>query len=248
MKNHHEKNVCECCHQNPCECKEQENSSCPPFQSCPEKIPTPRYRSPNSPLPHAQLDALQKCIESANDLLRSLGNERDPENQRQLQLHFLELHGGLVRVRVKCLEKQYEEVGSLMTAGKNFIMLNTVGKRVLIPFLKIVSLQYEGKDQDKKHHQDLIHLNRQIKRELVLHFGEFVSRNPELVNLFFGIPLHLMLVQYKDRMVNLKVEDKSDVVSGKIVEVEENFLQILKNDETVQIPIEKICLLEVENE
>jgi hypothetical protein len=246
MKNHHEKHVCNHCLQNPCECNEK--PSCSPFQSCPEKIPTPRYRSPNSPLPQAQLDELQKCIETANDLLRSLGNERDPENQRQLQLHFLELHGILVRVKVKGPEKKHEEVGSLMTAGKNFIVLNTVGKRVMIPFVKIDSLQYEGKGQDKKHHQELIHLNRQIKRELVLHFGEFVSRHPELVNLFFGIPLHLMLVQYKDRMVNLKVEEQSDVVSGKLVEVEENSLQILKNDQTVQIPLEKICLLEIENE
>jgi hypothetical protein len=248
MKNHHEKNDCVHCHQNPCECNEKQHPSCLPFQSCPEKIPTPRYRSPNSPLPQAQLDELQKCIESANDLLRSLGNERNPDHQRQLQLHFLELHGILVRVKVKCQEVQHEEVGSLMTAGKNFIELNTVGKRVLIPFEKIDSLQYEGKDQDKKHHQDLIHLNRQIKRELVLHFGEVVSRNPELVNLFFGIPLHLMLVHYKDRMVNLKVEKLSNGVSGKLVEVEGNSLQIFKNDETVQIPLEKVCLLEIENE
>jgi hypothetical protein len=247
MKNH-DKHVCNHCLQNPCECNENHNPTGSPFQSCQEKIPTPRYRSPNSPLPPAQLDELQKCIETANDLLRSLGTERDPENQRQLQLHFLELHEILVRVKVKGFEKRYEEVGSLMTAGKNFIELNTVGKRVLIPFVKIDSIQYEGKGNDKKHHQELIHLNRQIKRELVLHFGEFVSRHPELVNLFFGIPLHLMLVQYKERMVNLKVEEQSDVVSGKLVEMEENFLQIFKNDESVQIPLEKICLVEIENE
>jgi hypothetical protein len=248
MKNHHEKQVCNHCLQNPCGCNEKQNPSCSPFQSCPEKIPTPRYRSPNSPLPQAQLDELQKCIETTNDLLRSLGNERNPENQRQLQLHFLELHGILVRVKVKGLERKHEEVGSLINAGKNFIELNTVGKRVLIPFVKIDSLQYEGKDLDKKHHQDLMHLNRQIKRELVLHFGEFVSRHPDLVNLFFGIPLHLMLVQYKERMVNLKVEEQNDVVTVKLVEVEENSIQIVKNDETVQIPLEKICLIEIENE
>jgi hypothetical protein len=246
MKNHHHNHVCNHCLQSPCECNEK-HPSCSHDQNCPEKIPTPRYRSPNSPLPQNQLDQLQKCIETANELLRSLGKERNTENQRQLQLHFLELNGILVRVKVKGQEK-HEEVGSLITAGKNFITLNTVGKRVLIPFVKIDSLQYEGKDHDKKHHQDLIHLNRQIKRELVLHFGEVVSRNPELVNLFFGIPLHLMLVQYKERMVNLKVEEKSDLVSGKLVEVEENSLHISRNDETVQIPLDKISLIEIENE
>ncbi|AGK55890.1 hypothetical protein [Bacillus sp. 1NLA3E] len=230
-----------------CECDgkldHDQSCSCPPLHPCPEKIPTPRFRSPNSPLPPAELDELQECIEVANHLLRSLSNERNPNNQRQLQLHLLDLRDILIRVKVYCQEKQIEEVGTLVTAGKNFIKLNTVGKRVFILFNKIDSLQYEECNTEKKHQQELIHLNRQLKRELVLHFGEFVSGEPELVNLFFGIPIHLMLFQFVGCQVEVMVEDKSEAISGQLLNADENFLHLLNKEEMEQIPFAKACLI-----
>ncbi|MGE5481514.1 MAG: hypothetical protein ACM3VX_01220 [Bacteroidota bacterium] len=60
---------------------------------CPPQIPTPRFSSPNSPLPPEELEQLKACLERVNDLLRTLGNPPDPWNKEALRLHLRRLRG-----------------------------------------------------------------------------------------------------------------------------------------------------------
>ncbi|MCO7175203.1 hypothetical protein ACFP7A_05465 [Sporolactobacillus kofuensis] len=233
-------------HCNACTCDETpDHQLClgSPDHACPENIPTPRYRSPNSPLSHSKLDKLQKCIEIGNDLLRSLGNRRDPNHQRQLQIHLLDMRTTCIRVKIHCREKQIKEKGVLVAVGKNFITLHTKRKKTVIPFSKIDSLQHEKCAKACANHQELMRSSRPFKRDLVLHFGEIVSNTSELGNLFFGIPLHVMLVSLFGNKVSMRVENRYDVVSGYICGADEQCLQIRVGKEIEQIPLSKICCM-----
>lgn len=115
--NKHDHHFCDKCHLEICECQVSSfDSSIKQRDCCPELIATPKFPSPNSPLPQEELDELQECIEIANQLLRSLGNRPNPNNLRQLQLHFLDLRKFLVRIKVNGLEDGMDLVGELVTA------------------------------------------------------------------------------------------------------------------------------------
>ena len=178
-----------------------------PFD-CKKQIPTPRFSSSNSPLPPKALDRLQRCIEEANDLLRSLGSESDPDNRRQLQLHFLSIRGADVILKVICEEQEIEEneqetkrsiiekKGKIFTAGRDFIQINQVGSSVFVLYDQLISVARDECEHVKHQEQELIDVDRKVRRELAFNFGDFVSKNPELVNLFFGIPLFKQLKEF----------------------------------------------------
>lgn len=223
---------------------------------CPKKIPTPVFSSPNSALPKDQLNELQLCIEEANNLLRTLGAQSDPENTRQLQLHLLKLQGLHVLVKMKCNfkeskrrttrkapEKQSidsidEKKGVLATTGRNFIQLNSRSGCMFILFERLVSLTRLKNNQDYEQDDSILNVNR----ELVLNFGEFVSKQPKLVNLFFGIPLHMQLQKYIGE--NVAVKTDKHIVSGTLLSADENNLQIKKSNRKRKINLKDICFLE----
>ena len=106
-------NSCSNCFNTSCTCEMQppvnpRNLFGSPFD-CRKQIKTRRFASANSPLTPEELDELQECIEAINDLLRSLGSRRDPNNTRQLQLHFLSLRGASVKAEIICGIEQLDD-------------------------------------------------------------------------------------------------------------------------------------------
>ncbi|TRZ39954.1 hypothetical protein CEQ21_03150 [Niallia circulans] len=213
---------------------------------CPSTIPTPRYNSPNSSLPIHQLNRLQACIEEINDTLRTIGNPRDPENpeepqrQRQLQQHFRALRGSLVKVVVTCHDEKVTLLGILEDAGANFILLNTLSEKKLLLFERICLLKHENNDAETfDHEQELLHIDKCLRREITFHFGEIVGRSPELINIFFGIPLHLYMLPF----IGCKIEVKTDeevLISGILCEVDENQFRLEVNEEAEEDGDEEI--------
>ena len=99
-------NNCLNCFNDPCACEmrppvDPMNLFGSPFD-CRKQIKTRRFASANSPLTQEELDELRECIEAINDLLRSLGSRSNPNNTRQLQLHFLRLRGAIVKAEIIC--------------------------------------------------------------------------------------------------------------------------------------------------
>ncbi len=269
-----------------------------PFD-CKKQIPTPRFSSANSPLPPDELDRLQQCIEEANDLLRSLGSESDPDNRRQLQLHFLSIRGADVILKIICEEleieendqeiegndqeveavnsdrKQYkkgkkvcgkeaetelslkisnsakrsiiEKKGKIFTAGRDFIQINQVGASVFVHYDRIISVRRDECEQVKQQEQELIGVDRKVRRELAFNFGEFVAKNPELVNLFFGIPLYKQMKEFLGE--DVKVKTFNEDIVGTLVKVEEGSIQVLKKDDgkEIQINLNEVCYIKVFN-
>lgn len=225
--------------------------------NCPKKIKTPLFSSPNSGLPEEQLNELQHCIEEANNMLRTLGTQSNPENTRQLQLHLLKLQGLPVSVKIqfnfketrernirKILENQTidsieEKKGVLGSTGRDFIQLNTKSGCIFILFERLVSINRLNNDQD--HKQDA--KERKINKELVFNFGEYVSTKPNLINLYFGIPLHTLLQNFMGK--NVEVKTDKQIVSGTLVTVDETKLQIKipSKSRNRKLTLKDICFL-----
>ncbi len=215
--------------------------------NCPKGIPTPRFASPNSPLPQNQLERLQACIEKVNELLRSVGNPRDPENLTGLRLHFRMLRGLRVQVEVDCGEQKEHLAGVLEEAGQNFLQLAEGGIKRFILFLRLCAVKREDEGNPENNHecmQELLNIDPCLRRDLVLRFGEVVSKNPFLINVFFGIPLNMRLADFLNSMVQVKRES-GDIVQGVLTEVEENQIRVKVNKREETINFNEICFIEI---
>jgi len=273
---------CGKCRGNSCACnsvKPCENLTClhedlfgSPFD-CKKQIQTPHFSSANSPLTPKELDRLQREIEEANDLLRSIGSESDPDNKRQLQLYFLSIRGANVILKVICKEQEQEEneqetetinqslkknrncnkeksiiemKGKIYTAGRDFIQINEVGSSVFVLFDRLISVARDECEHVKQPEQELIDINRKVRRELAFNFGDFVSQKPELVNLFFGIPLFKQLKEFLGEEVEVKTFDEK--IIGTLVKVDENSIQIYKkNDIEIEYNLNDVCFIKILN-
>lgn len=245
-------------------CKKCKKLTCS-CNTCNLKIPTPVFSSPNSSLPKAQLEELKFCIDEANKLLQSLGSESDPENTRQLQLHFLKLQGVNVTVKIKCryvekakvvtknkkrrkaiktlndqvIETIEEIAGLLCIAGRDFLQLNSLCGPILILYKQMISLSQIDNCQEQEPH-DL----EQIKnKEMVLNFGDFVSKRPELINLFFGIPLYMQLQNFIGE--NIQVKTDLLMLSGTLLSANENNIHIKTQKGGNHVIINDISFLQV---
>lgn len=299
--------LCSICNQHSCLCNQTvpinpTNLFGSPFD-CKVQIRTRRFASPNSPLPQNELDDLQACIEAVNHLLRSLGTEGDPNNTRQLQLHFLDLKGIRVKAKILCgLELPLEEelvdtegnlnsnitliedddmdeneiiigkrkyrqrkkvrktkvqdqhkakqikliqkTGKLATAGRDFIQINPVGSAMFILYGKLLSISRidcEEEERDPK----FINADQETRRELAFNFGEFVSKDNDIVNLFFGIPLFKALEKYIGKEVKLRTDD--GFLFGTLIHTREGRIQIQDKKNKIEIDIRSICYLQVLN-
>ena len=217
-----------------------------------------RFTSPNSPLPQDELDELQACIEKVNDLLRSLASEHDNDNKRQLQLHFLAMNGITVKAYIHCTQSSNENTvavksaettlykkGRLSTAGRDFIQINQVGSAVFILYNKLLAIARAEACEDELNENAVLHVDSETRRELAFNFGEFVSKSPKLINLFFGIPLYIKLQQFKGKDVNVKTFEK--LYYGTLIDAEDGTIIIENKGRAQMIGMDEVCYLNVLN-
>lgn len=243
-----------------------------PFE-CEKQIRTRRFASRNSPLPQDELDELQFCIEAINNLLRSLGTIPDPNNTRQLQLYFLDLKDIRVKANILCRLELPEEVddvgevevdnsnngiddseskrvklirksGKLTTAGRDFIRINPIGSALFILYSKLLSIAREDHAFEEREPK-FINADQETRRELAFNFGEFVSKNADIENLFFGIPLYRALKKYEGKEVKVRTEENCQF--GTLIHVREGRIQIQNKRKKQEIDIDSICYLQVLN-
>ena len=280
---------CKECRLNPCRCQKALDNCASSISSfvpknpvdlfgspfdCPKQKRTRRFASPNSRLPQDELDRLQACIEMANDLLRSLGSERDRDNRRQLQLYFMELKGASVKARIACTKRMQDEEdpiqamrqdidlpdeeadghehkmkvdvikkhGKIATAGRDFIQINPVGSFIFIPYNRLIFIKRDECDVPERE-PEFLDADRKTRRELAFNFGEFVKKDPDLVNLFFGIPLFKQLKEFIGEDVKVRVGEY--ILSGLLVCVDEGSIQLQCREEKIEIDMGDICFVEV---
>lgn len=239
---------------------------------CKKQIRTRRYASLNSPLSQDELHDLQICIESINDLLRSLGSVVDANNTRQLQLHFLDIKGVKVKANILCgldINEEDEEfneiivdtstnvnsegesgtvkligkIGKLANAGRDFIQINPIGSTLFILYNKLLSISRI--DSVGEREPKFINADQETRRELAFNFGEFVSKNSDIENLFFGIPLHKALKKYEGKEVKIRTDKERHF--GTLIDTREGRIQIQNKNKKQEIDINTICYIQVLN-
>lgn len=248
---------CENCHSISCSCGKLNGGLFGSPFLCQKQIKTRRFTSPTSGLPQEELDELQECMELANDLLRSLGSERDEANKRQLQLHFLNMKGNVVKAHILAFpsrdhresidnhKKSIYKIGRIATAGRDFIQINQVGSAVFILYDQLLSIARADNYEEEYPEDSLLDVDFYTRRELAFNFGEYVSKNPNLINLFFGIPLFLKLKQFLGN--DVKVKTFEEFYYGTLICVDEGTIVVKNKNGEKNININEVCYLEVIN-
>lgn len=201
------------------------------------------YPSPNSSLPLEDLEKLKECIEKANQILQTLGNPLNPNNMESLRLFLRKLNGVNVKVVITCDNKQKEFTGILQEAGRDFLSLFVNGEKIFILYTRICSITHEEKAMEKME-PELLNIDDDLRRAIILNFGEVVSKSPKLINIFFGIPLYLQLQFLIGSTLTVR-KDNSTTITGSLVKSEKEQISIKSKDKTFNINIHDICFIQM---
>jgi hypothetical protein len=248
--------------------KENRNDFCLPCD-CPDQIPQPSFPSANSSFSQEELEEVTECIEQANELLLTLGVEREEEevsergNLRTLQENFRKLRHQYVTVIIKC-EEELEELeesddkeaqehhkrqGCLIESGLDFLILETdVGNFVMIPFERIITVIHSSERVETGETQELLFIDPCLRRDLTFHFGKVVSNSPFLLNIFFGIELKLLLGSYIGCFAYVKAVAMKRELDGIILDVNHKRILLEVDREKQGIDFDEICFIEIERE
>lgn len=217
---------------------------------CPEQIPQPKFPSANSSFPPEELAEITECIEEANEILLTLGVERDSENLRAMQESLRKLRNHRFLVTINCGEDQETQTikGHLADAGLDFIIIQTdVGNIVMIPFERIVQMKRLLKEKvQNRREQELLNIDACLRRALTFNFGKVVPKSPFLLNLFFGLKLKLFLESYVDSFIYVKSENHKMEKDGKLINVNKRRIVMEIDHEKQGIDFDELCYIEIE--
>lgn len=208
---------------------------------------SPSFPSPNSELPPELLARQERCIEEANDFLLTIGAPREPQepdqepNTRSLQRRLRKLRGLQAQIRV-AHRQPATVVGTIVEAGRDFLHLEQNGRRLFVPFRRIAELKRTAEPPCDERQPELLCLDDSSRRSLVLCFGSTVAGDPQLINLFFGIPLWLQTLEFAGCEVQVKTDDPAPLsqVKGRLAGADEHALHVQAQKKMIQIPWEKI--------
>jgi hypothetical protein len=218
---------------------------CSPFK-CPERIPQPKFPSPNSSFSKKNLKELTECIEEANQLLLTLALERNQENLRFLQQSLRNLKGEPVIIKIECNEKVETVKGTVLDAGLDFIILDKKVTISLIPFERIIAMKHKNDMVRLKREQELLNIDTCLRRAITFQFGEIVAKSPFLINLFFGLPLNLFLESFVNCFVYVKTDTEEVEIDGTLLEVKKNSIEVKVDEEKRGIDFDEICFIEID--
>lgn len=253
MSQHHQNHQPDHSHEHSFHCPEVLPASVPdtrfgtPFV-CQRKIPTPRFSAPTSGLPPAETERLVACIEEVNHLLLTLALENDPDEFLDLQHRFRQLRHESVQVNIECGDQTKPFKGKLDDSGKDFLIIHsTHGKKTLLPFQRICSVKHSHTGAQHQHHPELQHIDEKLRRQLVLHFGQVVSKSPFLINLFFGLSLELFLLCFIGQSILVAIDHKGKIkkIKGKLIDSEEQQIKLLVYGQRKSIHLDEVCFIQV---
>ncbi|MDQ0218905.1 hypothetical protein ELQ35_10485 [Peribacillus cavernae] len=225
---------------------------CIPEFRCPERIETFKFPSPTSCLPPEETEELEARIDAANELLLDLGlsaRREDEERREEARREAFEgLIGQNVEVELDCPnennpEKNRVVKGRVHFAGEDFVILRRNEKQVLIPLLKICSIDLQNRFAEPEENQQLIDIDPCLRRAITFNFGEVVSQSPQLIEIFFGLRLGVFLLTFLDQRIKAVLED--EVIAGKLVEATQDSLTVCQNGGNHEIPIDDVCFLAI---
>ena len=193
------------------------------------------YTSPASSLPLHELKMLQEYIHGVN--LQNLGTKLPNSKKQMILIKFFKMKKNqLVEVYSRNGEEVIHTIGKVNTVGRNFVMLKTLFTRIWIPYAAIHSAKspFGIPDVPNVHQHNVIDV--ELRRKLLVNFGEVVSGKEELRQQFYEELLETNLKSWKRTNLTIYADkilkgQVNEVLSGKIS---------LKNAPQKEIPIIKI--------
>ncbi|OZM57052.1 hypothetical protein CIB95_09815 [Lottiidibacillus patelloidae] len=214
-----------------------------------EKIPQPKFPSPNSCLTEEELKEVEERIARANELLLDIALSNTREDNEVFQKAFDGVQGQSVKIEIDCISKENPEQsatfsGVVMVVGFDFVVLKTKeGFEAIIPFEKIKHIKLSGKFAEKQEEKRLINIDPIFRRKLTYHFGRTVSSSPQLIQIFFRLRIKIYMMLLIEEKVKVNVE--GDTMEGIVFDVHNESFTLKIREKIREIPIEKLCYIVV---
>jgi hypothetical protein len=168
----------------------------------------------------------------------------DPTAPAMIQQHFQKLIGEQVELEIHNRDTKVTLRGLARYVGSDFLLLIVRSGFILVPLNKVVTGEHpnHGQAMEGSGHGHP-NINHSLRRDLVLNFGKTVSENPQLENLFFGIPLHKFLPKLLGRRIAVTTDEAPDRIAGRLINIKPGFFTLRTATKNVQIELPKICLI-----
>jgi len=219
------------------------NDFCIPEACCPERFPSPKLPSPTDCLPPNELEQVLEEIEAANELLLDIALD----SERPINETYQKVFDGLIGLRVEIKNALGETVeGKVHLSGLEFVSLVDEETTWLYPYSQIETIKPYGRFAEPYHDPELSLIDPCFRRDLTFHFGEVVSCSPELLQLFFRIPLDVYFLLFEGKNVQVKTNDLTS--EGILADVYKDSIALDQQGETTVIQSEMISLMTFKKE
>ncbi|WP_039042061.1 hypothetical protein [Sporosarcina sp. ZBG7A] len=206
-----------------------------PKSCCPERLKTPQFPSPESCLPPDMMEKVEEKIVEANLLLLDLALEDD----RSVQETYQKVFDGLIGLDVELMNTEGEiMVGRVVISAFDFVLLRHDKHNMVVPHNQINLVKPSGRYAEPFPDADLVYIDPYLRRKLTFQFGKVVASSPELIQLFFRIPLAVYLLLFEGKLVKIVIEET--LIEGILMDVNKESIVLKSEEEKKVIPIEKI--------
>lgn len=204
-----------------------------------------RFPSPNTCLPEEVLEELELTIRNANQFLLDVALSGKREGNEIYNQVFKGLVGQVVEIELVCLEEEATSrvKGRVFLAGKNFSILRSDDKELLIPYEQIKLILPANRYAELFRERSLNDIDPCLRRCITYDFGSVVSNSPELIQIFFGLDLRIYLLQLLNQKIKIHVD--GETMEGKLCDIDEETFSLKIDDDVKTMQLEKVCFVEV---
>ncbi|PID00892.1 MULTISPECIES: hypothetical protein [unclassified Sporosarcina] len=207
-----------------------------PVKCCPERADSPELPSPESCLPPEKREEVDRKIAEANRLLLDLALD----DNRSIQETYQRAFDGLIGLEVEIVNPLDETIsGVVMMAAFDFILLSRDDYKIIVPYEQIESVKASGCYAELVPVANLLNIGPRLRRKLTFQFGKVVGSSPELIQLFFKIPLAVYLLLFEDQTIKVRVG--RSLIEGVLVDVNKESIVLEMNKEKSIIAIGNIA-------
>ncbi|WP_106496445.1 hypothetical protein [Lentibacillus sp. Marseille-P4043] len=202
----------------------------------------PSFSSPTSAVSTEETRVLNEHINQQN--MFKLIHLYEPHRKTlTLKMFFkMKRNQQVVITPVSEIEESATVEGKVAAVGRDFVMITNLQKRIWLPYRSIKSATIPfGTPTYSNPHQHHIYDNR-LRKNLVLSFGETVTKRDALIQQFFEESIRTNLDSWKGTWVKVKTSHTTQFGKIKQTNKEELNLKHLKSE--TAIPLQKILYIE----
>ncbi|MFC4403391.1 hypothetical protein [Gracilibacillus xinjiangensis] len=227
--------------------KQQMEGFCIPTD-CPERAQTLQLPSPTSCLPQEILEELELRIRAANEFLLNSSLSSEREILEVIEGAMEGLIGQEVELEIDCSLRMDETgeintvIGRVQLAGRDFTVLTSGRKQLLVPNQKICKIQLKNRFAEPVETEGLLEdIDPCLRRCITLRFGEVVSGSVELIQIFYGLTQEVYLLQFIDQEIEIITPDEK--LKAKLHDVRDKYLILCDEKKNRIMPMEEPCII-----